>query len=142
MYKKIVGIFVVAFLLINISTVNVFSVEMIKKQLNHKLNQDIIEIIEKLDETNSIREFVKNHNITASWLSTAEAILPPEHEWVERVQSIKQDLLNEIQDPKTKYSKGDTSKRAITTRTANTETVSWAKPVPIAARPSASRKVV
>jgi hypothetical protein len=46
-----------------------------------------------LDGLDTLREFVKDHSPAASWLSTAEAVLPAEHDWVKRMQTTRQEVL-------------------------------------------------
>jgi DNA-directed RNA polymerase subunit F len=45
-----------------------------------------------------LREFVMSLGPTASWLSAAEAVLPDEHEWVDRMRAIRKDILASLQD--------------------------------------------
>lgn len=47
-----------------------------------------------LDDLDALREFVKAHSLTASWLATAEGTLMPEHEWVDRMKVVRQDILD------------------------------------------------
>jgi hypothetical protein len=49
--------------------------------------------IKTLDELDALRQFIMDHGPTASWLATAEAVLPEEHAWVKRMKSIRQDVL-------------------------------------------------
>jgi len=49
-----------------------------------------------LDELAALRGFTMEHGPTASWLSTAEALLPAEHDWVDRMKATRQDVLNTI----------------------------------------------
>ena len=37
-----------------------------------------------------------SHSPTASWLSTAEAVLPSEHDWVDRMKTTRQDVLDAL----------------------------------------------
>lgn len=50
--------------------------------------------MKSLDELDTLHEFIMNFSPTVSWLSTAEAVLPPEHEWVDRMKTIRQDVLD------------------------------------------------
>ena len=50
----------------------------------------------KLDELDVLREFIMDHGATASWLTTAEALLPAEHDWVDRMKATRQDVLDTI----------------------------------------------
>jgi hypothetical protein len=54
--------------------------------------------VKALDELDALREFIMDHSPTASWLSTAEAVLPAEHEWSARVRSAKCEVTEEIQN--------------------------------------------
>ena len=49
--------------------------------------------VKALDELDALREFIMDHSPTASWLSTAEAVLPAEHVWVNRMKTTRQDVL-------------------------------------------------
>ncbi|MBM9518324.1 ATP-binding protein [Desulforhopalus vacuolatus] len=49
--------------------------------------------VKALDDLDALREFVMDHSPTASWLSTAEGVLPPEHDWVDRMKTTRQDVL-------------------------------------------------
>ncbi len=46
-----------------------------------------------LDDLDVLREFVMDHSGSASWLSTAEGVLPAEHDWVDRMKTTRQDVL-------------------------------------------------
>jgi hypothetical protein len=50
--------------------------------------------VKALDELDALREFIMDHGPTASWLSTAEAVLPTEHDWVDRMKASRQDILD------------------------------------------------
>ena len=52
--------------------------------------------VKVLDELDALREFIMDHGPTASWLSTAEAVLPAEHDWVDRMKTTRQDVLNTL----------------------------------------------
>ena len=43
--------------------------------------------VKALDELDALREFIMDHSPTAAWLSTAEAVLPAEHDWVDRMKT-------------------------------------------------------
>ncbi|KFI20958.1 ATPase [Nitrosococcus oceani C-27] len=47
-----------------------------------------------LDELDALRAFIMDNGPTASWLSTAEAVLPAEHDWVDRMKTTRQDVLD------------------------------------------------
>lgn len=53
-----------------------------------------------LDELDGLQKFIKEHSPIASWLSTAEAVLPANHEWVERMKIIRQDVLDALRQTK------------------------------------------
>ena len=50
--------------------------------------------VKVLDELDVLHEFIMGHSPTASWLSTAEAVLPAEHDWVDRMKTSRQDVLD------------------------------------------------
>jgi len=52
--------------------------------------------VKALDELDALREFIMDHSPTASWLSTAEAVLPTEHDWVDRMKTTRQDVLDAL----------------------------------------------
>ncbi len=52
--------------------------------------------VKALDELDALREFIMDHSPTASWLSTAEAVLPADHDWVDRMKTSRQDVLNAL----------------------------------------------
>ena len=52
--------------------------------------------VKALDELDALREFIMDHSPTASWLSTAEAVLPAEHDWVDRMKTSRQDVLDAL----------------------------------------------
>jgi Family of unknown function (DUF6079) len=52
--------------------------------------------VKALDELDALREFIMDHSPTASWLSTAEAVLPTEHDWVDRMKTTRQDKLDAL----------------------------------------------
>jgi len=68
------------------------------KLKNFRYNIDEVNSHEKaikaLDDLEALREFVMDHSQTASWLSTAESVLPAEHDWVNRMKLTRQDVLN------------------------------------------------
>jgi hypothetical protein len=67
------------------------------KLKNFRYSMDEVKVHEKavkaLDDLDALREFVMDHSPTASWLSTAEGVLPPEHDWVDRMKTSRQDVL-------------------------------------------------
>lgn len=52
--------------------------------------------VKALDELDALREFIMDHSPTAAWLSTAEAVLPAEHDWVDRMKTTRQDVLDAL----------------------------------------------
>jgi len=52
--------------------------------------------VKALDELDALREFIMDHSQTASWLSAAEAVLPAEHDWVDRMKTTRQDVLDDL----------------------------------------------
>ena len=52
--------------------------------------------VKALDELDAIRGFIMDHGPIASWLSTAEAVLPTDHDWVDRMKAIRQDVLDAL----------------------------------------------
>jgi hypothetical protein len=53
--------------------------------------------LKALDALDTVRTFVNEHRSTVSWLTQAEAALPAEHEWVDRIQSTRKDVLALLQ---------------------------------------------
>ena len=49
--------------------------------------------IQTLDNLNKIRNFATEHGGTASWLSMAEANLPSDHAWIDRMTTVKKMVL-------------------------------------------------
>jgi len=52
--------------------------------------------VKALDELDAVREFILDHSPTASWLSTAEAVLPTEHDWVDHMKTTRLDVLETL----------------------------------------------
>ena len=52
--------------------------------------------VKALDELDTLREFIIDHSPMASWLSTAEAVLPAKHDWVDRMKTTRQDVLDAL----------------------------------------------
>lgn len=57
-----------------------------------------------LREIESLQELVNELTPTTSYLSTAEAILPEDHQWVDRMRSIRSEVLGQIANPKQRSS--------------------------------------
>ena len=49
-----------------------------------------------LDELDALRQFIMEHGQTALWLSSAETVLPADHDWVDCMKTIRQDVLDEL----------------------------------------------
>ena len=54
------------------------------------------EALTVLDALDALREFVIDHGPTASYLATAEAVLPTEHDWVSRMKKTRQNVLSTL----------------------------------------------
>lgn len=52
--------------------------------------------VKPLDKLDALRKVIVNHSPTASWLSTAEAVLPAGNDWVDRMKTTRQDVLNAL----------------------------------------------
>ncbi|MDD2467141.1 MAG: DUF6079 family protein [Desulfobulbus sp.] len=52
--------------------------------------------VKTLDELDALRAFIMDLGPTASWLTTAEAVLPAEHDWVDRMKATRQDILDAL----------------------------------------------
>ncbi|OGQ88897.1 MAG: ATPase [Deltaproteobacteria bacterium RIFOXYD12_FULL_56_24] len=52
--------------------------------------------VKALDELDALREFIMDHGPTAFWLSTAEAVLHAEHDWVDRMKTTRQDIFDAL----------------------------------------------
>ena len=55
--------------------------------------------LQAMEEIKSLQEMVSALGATASYLSTAEAVLPTEHEWIKKMQTARGDILGQISDP-------------------------------------------
>lgn len=55
--------------------------------------------LQSLDEIDSLYRFIADLGNIASYLSTAEAILPAGHEWLEKMRQIRDEVLTQIKDP-------------------------------------------
>jgi len=55
--------------------------------------------LKALNEVESLQELVTDLGPTASYLSTAEAVLPAEHKWIGRMKSARDDVQARIGDP-------------------------------------------
>ena len=52
--------------------------------------------INALNGLDALRSFIMTYGPTASWLSTAEAALPTDHDWVDRMRAIRNDVLDTL----------------------------------------------
>ena len=55
--------------------------------------------LKALSEIESLQELVSDLGPVASYLSTAEAVLPTDHEWVERMKATRDAVLAQVSDP-------------------------------------------
>ena len=55
--------------------------------------------LQALEEIESLRELVANLGSTASYLSTAEAVLPTGHDWIDKMTAARDELLGHVGDP-------------------------------------------
>ena len=67
---------------------------------NHREGLGTLEMIE------SIQSLINDLNTTASYLSTAEAVLPTDHKWISNLKPIRDQMMNEISDPKKRSKTG------------------------------------
>jgi len=58
--------------------------------------------LESLAETRALEELVVDLGTTASYLATAEAVLPAGHEWVDMMISAREEVLSQIGNPATR----------------------------------------
>ncbi len=54
--------------------------------------------LSSLTEIKSLEELVVDLGTTAAYLSTAEAVLPSEHEWLDKVKAARLDIIEQISD--------------------------------------------
>lgn len=52
----------------------------------------------KLGDLDILRGFVMDHGPSAAWLSTAEASLPTDHNWVDQMKTARQDILDALKN--------------------------------------------
>src|SRR5690606_3577022 len=52
-----------------------------------------------LKEIESLQELVRDLEPVASYLSAAAAMLPPGHDWLDRVKAVREEVLAEVADP-------------------------------------------
>ena len=70
------------------------------KLKNFRYSASEVQVHEKavkgLDDLDALRGFIMDHGPTASWLSTAEAAMPADHEWVDRMKTVRQNILDTL----------------------------------------------
>src|SRR5690606_31782089 len=52
-----------------------------------------------LKELGSLQDLVRDFGPVASYLSAAEAVMPPGHDWLDRVQAIREEVLADLSEP-------------------------------------------
>lgn len=57
------------------------------------IHTDAIRILDELD---ALRDFIITYGPVTSWLATAEAVLPADHSWVDRMKATRQDILDTL----------------------------------------------
>ena len=62
--------------------------------------------LDALQEVFGLQELVADLGTTASYLSTAEAVLPPDHEWVEGMKTVRADVITQVCDPAKRSASG------------------------------------
>ncbi len=55
--------------------------------------------LQTLSEIKSLEDLVVDLGTIASYLSTAEAVLPAGHEWIDKIKTVRDDVLAQISDP-------------------------------------------
>jgi len=70
--------------------------------------------IKALESIDALRKFTLDYGPVASWLSKAEAVLPEEHDWVDRMRAGRSDVLDILKQ--SDLSKLSTEARTIGTR--------------------------
>ena len=50
--------------------------------------------VKVLGDIDSLQRFIMDHGSTASWLSNAGVVLPTDHEWADRMNAVRQDILD------------------------------------------------
>lgn len=53
--------------------------------------------LKTLNDLDALRDFIVANGQTASWLSSAEAALPADHEWTDRMKAIRSDIMDSLQ---------------------------------------------
>lgn len=52
--------------------------------------------IQSLGQIDALRQFIVDLGPTAAWLQTAEAVLPTDHDWVDRMKASRQDVMDAL----------------------------------------------
>ncbi len=55
--------------------------------------------LDALQEVEALQDLVADLGSTASYLSTAEAVLPPNHEWVDGMKKVRAEVITQVCDP-------------------------------------------
>ncbi|MDH7577640.1 MAG: DUF6079 family protein [Bacillota bacterium] len=55
--------------------------------------------LQVLEEIDSLQKLVTDLGVTAAYLSTAEAVLPSGHEWIDKMKAVRDEVLGQISDP-------------------------------------------
>ncbi len=55
--------------------------------------------LQAMEEIDFLQKLVTGLGTTAAYLSTAEAILPSGHEWIDKVKAVREDVIGQIGDP-------------------------------------------
>lgn len=55
--------------------------------------------LQALEEIDSLQKLVTGLGVMAAYLSTAEAVLPGGHEWMDKMKAVREDVLGQIGDP-------------------------------------------
>jgi len=63
------------------------------------MTYDFLGLEDPLKETESLQELANDLGTVASYLSTAEAVLTTGHEWLDKVKSVRDEVLGQISDP-------------------------------------------
>jgi len=52
--------------------------------------------VKALEDLDSLRELVTERGPTVSWITMAEAVLPADHDWVDRMKATRKDILDSL----------------------------------------------
>ncbi len=53
-------------------------------------------VLKTLDDLDALRGFIVNHGANAAWLSTAEAVLPIDHDWIKQIKTSRSAVLESL----------------------------------------------